>query len=629
MNNNRTLIKILDNTDKYLLYLTIFLYPLFTLPIFQNLFETSRLMLLSGSLVIISLIKIIKNLFNKGLTIKTTKTDAFVACLALVYFVSSVFISPNKIDAFLLPGISSFIILGSILYFFINQLENIDKRNINVVLAFSAIIYSLMQILSFTGFVKNNLITFGNPISSVALLSLIIPIAVFEIIKGKNNISRIFFAITSFIIVISAFTTIYLLIPGKPTSPNLPDIKTSWSVSVDTLKKNPVFGAGPASFLTSYNKFRPITSNANLNWEQKYILASNTFLTVLSEVGIIGFILLGFIFALNIARLRFSNSNNDFSPYSVSILIALIIGVIYPYSASFFPILFIFFALNNKAKDLNDIFNNSRLPLFLIMLPFLGIILFGSFFAYKAFYSEYLFANTLKLISKNDAFGAYNAINKTIKSNTYVDKYHIASAEINIAIAQNLAKKENLSDDEKKTLAELIQQSIKESKAAVALDPNKASSWENMGNIYLSVSPFAKESANFAIQSYNQAIFLDPINPNLRIKLGGVYYATKDYVNAIKIFELAVLAKPDHANSRYNLAMAYKENKQFDKAKEQMNAVLKLVDPNSNDYQTAKAALDSIEKKETGKEVETSSQILTPPTSATQELEPQVQIPQE
>lgn len=70
---------------------------------------------------------------------------------------------------------------------------------------------------------------------------------------------------------------------------------------------------------------------------------------------------------------------------------------------------------------------------------------------------------------------------------------------------------------------------------------------------------------------------MDPINPLLRIRLGGIYYAEGKFEDAIKIFELAVLAKPDFANSHFNLGMAYKGNKQIDKAKEQMEIVISLL----------------------------------------------------
>jgi len=211
-------------------------------------------------------------------------------------------------------------------------------------------------------------------------------------------------------------------------------------------------------------------------------------------------------------------------------------------------------------------------------------------------------------------------MNKTIKTNPFVDRYHLAAADMNSLISQSLSKKKDLSDEDKKTIANLIQQSIREAKAAAGLNPRKSSNWEKLGDIYNGIVAVAKDADNFALQSYNQAVYLDPINPNIRIKAGGIYYYQKKYTEAIKVFELAVLSKPDFANAHYNLAMAYKENKQLDKAKEQMNITLKLVGKDSADYETAKKELESIEGlTEPQPQTNTSGQQLeVPPATTTQ-----------
>ncbi|HEY6001276.1 MAG TPA: translation initiation factor IF-3, partial [Anaeromyxobacter sp.] len=49
-------------------------------------------------------------------------------------------------------------------------------------------------------------------------------------------------------------------------------------------------------------------------------------------------------------------------------------------------------------------------------------------------------------------------------------------------------------------------------------------------------------------------------------------------------FTLAAAAKPDLANAHYNLAVAYRDKKETDKAITEMNTVLTLVQPNSQDY---------------------------------------------
>ena len=131
-------------------------------------------------------------------------------------------------------------------------------------------------------------------------------------------------------------------------------------------------------------------------------------------------------------------------------------------------------------------------------IPFIAFVLFVSFVSFKAFNSEYLFNNAIKLLSKNDGLKAYDEMNKLIQINPNTNRYHLATAEINIAIANTIAKKTDNRDEGKNTISQLIQQSINESKVAVSLNPQKSSNWDNLGNIYSSISSFAKDANNFA-----------------------------------------------------------------------------------------------------------------------------------
>ena len=140
---------------------------------------------------------------------------------------------------------------------------------------------------------------------------------------------------------------------------------------------------------------------------------------------------------------------------------------------------------------------------------------------------------------------------------------------------------------------------------------------------------FAKGADKFAIGSFNQAITLDPINPNLRVALGGVYYALGDFDKAIQTFEMAVLAKPDLANIHYNLSAAYREKGENQKAIDEMTTVLSLVAKDSPDYELAKAELENLEQKKVAEEEEIQeTENLTPPKENEEILEPTIDLPE-
>jgi predicted RNA-binding Zn ribbon-like protein len=91
---------------------------------------------------------------------------------------------------------------------------------------------------------------------------------------------------------------------------------------------------------------------------------------------------------------------------------------------------------------------------------------------------------------------------------------------------------------------------------------------------------------------------------------------------------LAVIAKPDYANSHYNLAAAYREKGEYQNAVDQMKLVLSLVEKGTADYDVATKELDALEKKLPAKAA-TQTENLTAPQEAPKPAQPQVTLPSE
>jgi tetratricopeptide (TPR) repeat protein len=119
---------------------------------------------------------------------------------------------------------------------------------------------------------------------------------------------------------------------------------------------------------------------------------------------------------------------------------------------------------------------------------------------------------------------------------------------------------------------------------------------------------------------------LDPLNVNLRIALGGIYYALGRYDEAIQTFQTAVLSKPDLANAHYNLAITYREKGEIQKAIDQMNVVLSLVSKDSKDYEVAQAELENLQKK-LPVEKGTGESLTPPPSTPNSTVKPKITLP--
>lgn len=588
--------KIVTKIEPLLIYAVFFLLPLITLPFFPNNFDTPKLILLFSGFTLLSIVKITKSILTKEFKANFTSHDIWILLFICIYAVSAIVKTPNIYDALFLPGTANFIILAGIYYLFINQLETKQKSAISNILVFSAMIVSILQILSFSGYYKQvGFTTFGNLTTTVVFLLSILPIAVFGVIKDKKIINKILYGIAGFIIFVSSFSLVYLLLPDKPTSLTLPSYSVSWSVAVDTLKNNPLLGIGPGNFVESFTRHKPLSFNQTDLWNIRFNTATNQILTILTETGILG--LIAFLFL----SLFFLRRPNWEKPEYVSSLIIVLAFFVIPFSYSLFVIFLFFLAQINQSKKVKyeNTFSHSAglTPTLLINLPFMTIVVVATFFAGKTILSEYYFNQSLISLNSSLAEPAFSNINKAITLNPKIDRYHLIASTISLGVAESLSQQEDLTDDDNALINQLIQQGISEAKATTTLNPSRILNWENLATIYKNVIPFAEGANQFAIQSYNQAIFLEPVNPNLRIDLGGIYYSAKEYDTAIRIFELAVVAKPDLANARYNLAIAYRENQQLQKAKSELELTLSLLEEGSNDYQLVKTDLENLESQ--------------------------------
>jgi len=81
----------------------------------------------------------------------------------------------------------------------------------------------------------------------------------------------------------------------------------------------------------------------------------------------------------------------------------------------------------------------------------------------------------------------------------------------------------------------------------VASNPSDAAAWTQLGNTYFDASKFQK-----AIRAYSKSLELRPADPNVLTDLGVMYRRNGQPTDAIKAFEGAIAANPNHEQARFN-----------------------------------------------------------------------------
>jgi len=550
---------------------------------------------------------------------------------------------------FFSPGSATILISIGLLYFLLNQ-AHIKEKTIKLTIFYSSIVFSFISILALSGilakipqlpsFMKvSTFNTEGSLIPAIIFMITVLPIAIKNVIEEKQAIRKVSSIVTSIFVTSGIILSLFNIFTDKNIRIVISDFSSSWSIAMESLKQNPLLGMGPGNYQTAFNKFKPVTYNNTENWMIKFTNARSFYLTILTETGLLGLAasILILITSFNISKKNFKNKSDS----AISLTILLILMMIFPSSITLIMLLAILLSLNSEKKDFDlnltlkgqeeqkGSFILTRLPSLIVTLPILvGLILF-TIQGIKTVHAEVTFKKAIDSLTTQESKSTYEYLQKAIKINPYIDRYRTSFSQVSFGLANSLARQQDLTDEDRQTIAQLIQQSINEGKAGVFLNQEKSENWTNLASIYQAIIPFAQGADQFAIETYSQAVVLDPINPLTRIALGGVYYSLGRYDEALRAFELAVIAKPDYANAHYNLAIALKGKGEIEKAIKQMELVLSLVDKESADYEVAKKELEVLESRKLVTEPEVTENLVPPQGAQEPVLKPPLELPEE
>jgi len=410
---------------------------------------------------------------------------------------------------------------------------------------------------------------------------------------------------------------LYTQFKAFPKETNLGFV-SSWKIAISTFRDNPIWGSGPGTFLFDFTNYKPIEFNQGKNWNLRFDSAFNEYLQILATLGGVGLIAL-----LSLTALFISSAYPFKSPLAISGIVFFILLVLHPSSLVLWVlgilILASFSKLNlsfDRTSSWNSLTNithslvtSSEETLRIEALPsiiltvVIGLILFSFFFGGKFALADFHHRTALNAISQNNGLLAYNELVASEKLNPIADLYRIDLAQTNFALANAIAQAKapteasptgTLTDQDKQNIQVLLQQSINEGRSATTLNPRSAQNWEVLALLYRQIAGVAQNALVFSLDSYGKAIFQDPLNPNLRLSVGGVYYATANYDLAIRFFTDAINLKPDFANGYYNLSVALKDKGDLANAQAVAEKVLTLVEKDSADYKIAQDYLNSI-----------------------------------
>lgn len=648
----------------YLIYFLVFLFPIFFLNITQEYYLTNKFYLMGfGSLVILSFV-VIDFLIHKKLGWKKSAFDNIIFLFLFSNLITLILMVVNKVDSLLYPtmGLAMITIL-TVFYFVIsNFLHHKERKGLLNILNLTNIILAILAIVFFFNPLKNvNLPVYlqflklqsFTPIGSQ--IDLMIYLGFFTVLfigrllskttvhngEKKPMSKEAFNLVSIFLSVIALSLTGYSLYKSGFT---LPPFSVTWYAAIETLK-DPLtmfFGVGQGNFINVFTQVKPIVYNQTAYWNVNFNQGSNFILQLWTELGLLGlFAFISMLFMIFKKALRNSKVDAMEKGLYYACVYLILVFLLLPVSISAIFLLFVIMTQFTEDEiDVDFHFDTNKvLPLYFAsaVLAVASIGLVG-FFMSKAYLAEYFYKKSLDGYVSNNVTDLYENQRMAVITNQYTEKYHLAFSQSNLLIANQLAskKEDQLTDADRQTITQAIQSAINEAKSAAAINPGKSSNWENLALVYRNILNVAQGADAWTISAYQRAIIADRNNPALTLNLGGVYFSLKNYDEAINLFKQSINLKPDWSNAHYNLAHAYFQKQEYQKAALEMQNTLTLLDPKSEDFKKAQQELDEFKKMVPVVEGEnkTESQKIVPkelslPSQSQATVSPKIQLPAE
>ena len=679
------IINYLEKASVALFCLLFILFPIFFINLTTDFFNLPKQALVVFAVLVVMLLFGVKTLLLGKVRIRKTPFDLPIILFLFTLLLSAIF-SVAKADSFsnVLP-----VIFAGIAYFGIVYNVKNEKSVLALIgsLLAGAGLLSLTAIFTFFkvyifpfDFAKNVAFTpAGATLDQALYLLFVLPVGLYFLSpfifrkrhkeateeKKMDSAKLVGFASVSFIILVGLAVSIYNLFK-IPNNLVLLPLETGFQTAFAAISQDSgrilqglLFGNGFGEYLLAFTKFKQASINANpILWSASFMRSSTFVLELLATTGILGFFSFLFL-CYKIVKEK---------PLFVPLIIALAAAFILPLSFYTLSTIFFLIAIYATLRGLTDNQKYVDLELELVALK-KGFIAFspeserekgyGKILAYSIFgvilvlvlslgYLSYdylaaniVFEKSIVAASQNNGQLTYTYESNALSTLTgkQVDAYYRVFSQTNLSLANSLAASvpqgATASAQTQQTIYTLVQQSINAARQATTISPQNTIDWQNLSAIYRSLIGFGQNADSFAILAQQQAIQLDPANPQNYITLGGIYYQLGQWDKAQEQFQQAATLKPDFANAYYNIGHALLQKGDLKGALAQLQTVKSLVakDPTSlskinAEIQTLETQINQQTTQTQTAPTQTQSTLNTPQAAATLPAQnPPVKIP--
>ena len=611
----------LNTFFNWLMIIAAALSPVFFIPYVINPLINSKLILLLLTTIIGLSIFVFSSLQKKSWEIVRTPLTLPAIGFALLVIISSL-VSHQYPSKQLLGLGGAYLSFISIIIFAPTLLKAKFSQHFSLASNIAALVLSVLSILQLFGLgiaplinrisvlaLPNNLAfsLSGAAFITIQLLSVILLSNVFD---QKNWKKSWFVKISTILIAIALGINIWAISPGGEAKFQSLSLAASANIAKDSLTftKNALFGYGPDSYGNAYNILKPIWINGLSYWNFTFDSAFNLPLTIIVSVGLIAFLVYLLFIWKAVMIVKKSHDQEPFlkafvfstllwqffAPVNLVMLTLLAIAISYLIVANRDQ----YKTISFNVHRLSDFLNRGKLAkirghLFLsINILVLGALILGAYLSTKTFIAYHLLYQSNASITRNEIAKAYDYHKNAKILAPKIDMIRRSYSLINLQIAIALSNKADITPAEQEQVLQLVNQAIREAKAATVLDPGNYQNWLILAQIYIQLLNTTDQAMQEAFNSLAKAATYSPSNPEIRLALGQLFLSVNRLSEAINFFDQTIERKPDLFVAHYYLAQAFKANNQLQEAKSALISSLNLLNKDSEEYKVVEKELN-------------------------------------
>ncbi len=383
------------------------------------------------------------------------------------------------------------------------------------------------------------------------------------------------------------------------------DARPSWqgtlSIALDTLKSDPLLGAGPNQFVRQWNLFKPLVVNDTIFWSTDFAFGVGLIPSAFVTLGLLGLVAwLFFLGAFLKEGYRFLQGNNTdlVSQFLSSSMFAgaaylFLISIFYVPSIALFTLAFFFagmflssLAVQGSLTTRTFAFASNPAVSFVSVIVLIILLALSAASLYlggeKAASAYFLNRGVSLFNSGGELLGAEKNIHRAVVIGGGESAYRAYS---DISLIQLVAlvnqTKVTPTDVERASFEKYLSQALQAAREAVAINPVNYQNHAALARVYETLIPLRiPGSYESAKKSYEDALSYHPANPALYLQLARLEIVNNNQVAAREYISQALRLKKNYSEAIFLLSQLEVASGNTKKAIEVLTAAAPL-DPNN------------------------------------------------